>query len=143
MTSRGSSFRNLRQLLPFHDERLLSRTPITTDVRGQFIFLGTGTSVGVPVIGCGCATCASTNPRNNRLRCGLVLGLPEGNLLVDTPPDMRVQLLREKVGVIHATLFTHDHADHVFGLDDLRLFPYYIGHPMPIHSPARASRPPR
>lgn len=67
------------------------------------------------------------------MRCGLVLGLPDGNLLVDTPPDLRSQLLREKIGIIHATLYTHDHADHVFGLDDLRLFPYYLGHAMPVY----------
>jgi phosphoribosyl 1,2-cyclic phosphate phosphodiesterase len=97
------------------------------------ILLGTGTSIGVPVIGCGCSTCTSDNPRNKRLRCSLVLGLPEGNLLVDTTPDLRTQLLREQIGIIHATLFTHDHADHVFGLDDLRLFPYYLGHPMPVY----------
>ncbi len=97
------------------------------------VFLGTGTSVGVPVIGCGCSTCASNNPRNSRLRCALVLGLPGGNLLIDSPPDLRTQLLREKIGIIHAALFTHDHADHVFGLDDLRLFPYYLGHPLPVY----------
>jgi phosphoribosyl 1,2-cyclic phosphate phosphodiesterase len=97
------------------------------------VFLGTGTSIGVPVVGCGCQTCASADPRNSRTRCGLVLGLPEGNLLVDTPPDLRTQLLREKIGIVHATLFTHDHADHVFGLDDLRLFPYYLGHSMPVY----------
>jgi phosphoribosyl 1,2-cyclic phosphate phosphodiesterase len=105
--------------------------PYTTDVRGQFIFLGTGTSVGVPCIGCGCPTCTSTNPKNQRTRCALVLGLPEGNLLVDTPPDLRTQLLREKIGIVHSVLYTHDHADHVFGLDDLRLFPHYLGHPLP------------
>lgn len=97
------------------------------------MFLGTGTSVGVPVIGCGCPTCTSTDPRNNRLRCSLVLGLPEGNLLIDTTPDLRTQLLREQIGIVHSTLYTHDHADHVFGLDDLRLFPYYLGHAMPIY----------
>ncbi len=97
------------------------------------IFLGTGTSIGVPVIGCGCPTCTSTDPRNNRLRCALVLGFAGGNLLVDTPPDLRTQLLREQIGLVHAALFTHDHADHVFGLDDLRLFPYYLGHPLPIY----------
>lgn len=107
--------------------------PLTADVRGQLLFLGTGTSVGVPVIGCSCATCTSSNPRNNRTRCGLVLGLPEGNLLVDTPPDLRTQLLREKIGLIHATLYTHDHVDHVYGLDDLRLFPHYLGGPIPAY----------
>ncbi len=101
------------------------------------MFLGTGTSIGVPVVGCGCATCASTDPRNNRLRCSLVLGLPGGNLLIDTPPDLRTQLLREKIGIVHAALFTHDHADHVFGLDDLRLFPYYLGHSLPVYCEAQ------
>jgi phosphoribosyl 1,2-cyclic phosphate phosphodiesterase len=101
------------------------------------VFLGTGTSVGVPVIGCGCPVCTSTDPRNKRFRCSLVLGLPEGNLLVDTTPDLRSQLLREGIGIIHSTLYTHDHADHVFGLDDLRLFPYYLGHAMPIYCEAQ------
>jgi phosphoribosyl 1,2-cyclic phosphate phosphodiesterase len=105
---------------------------VTTDIRGQLVFLGTGTSVGVPVIGCGCATCTSPNPRNSRTRCGLVLGLPGGNLLIDSPPDLRTQLLREKIGIVHAALFTHDHADHLFGLDDLRLFPYHLGGPLPV-----------
>ena len=111
----------------------MSKSVVTADVLGQLVFLGTGTSVGVPVIGCGCPTCTSTDPRNNRLRCSLVLGLPEGNLLIDTTPDLRTQLLREQIGIVHSTLYTHDHADHVFGLDDLRLFPYYLGHAMPIY----------
>jgi phosphoribosyl 1,2-cyclic phosphate phosphodiesterase len=109
------------------------KQPVTTDIRGQLVFLGTGTSVGVPTIGCGCEVCTSVDPRNNRTRCALALGLPEGNLLVDTPPDLRSQLLREKLGIIHAVLFTHEHADHVFGLDDLRLFPFYLGHPVPLY----------
>ena len=107
--------------------------PYTTDIRGQLIFLGTGTSVGVPCLGCGCATCTSTSPKNQRTRCALILGLPEGNLLIDTPPDLRTQLLREKIGIVHSVLYTHDHADHVFGLDDLRLFPHYLGHPLPAY----------
>lgn len=111
----------------------MPNTPISANVAGQLVFLGTGTSVGVPVIGCGCGTCTSTDSRNKRLRCSLILGLPEGTLLVDTTPDLRTQLLRERIGLVHATLFTHDHADHVFGLDDVRLFPYYLGHPLPIY----------
>jgi phosphoribosyl 1,2-cyclic phosphate phosphodiesterase len=103
------------------------------DLTGQLVFLGTGTSVGVPSIGCGCATCASENPKNKRLRCALVLGLPEGNLLVDSPPDLRTQLLRERIGLIHAVLYTHDHADHLFGLDDLRVFPHYLRRPLPTY----------
>jgi phosphoribosyl 1,2-cyclic phosphate phosphodiesterase len=115
----------------------LPKQIVSADVSGQLVFLGTGTSVGVPVIGCGCPVCTSTDPRNKRFRCSLVLGLPEGNLLVDTTPDMRTQLLREGIGIIHSTLYTHDHADHVFGLDDLRLFPYYLGHAMPIYCEAQ------
>ncbi|MCA9132569.1 MAG: MBL fold metallo-hydrolase [Planctomycetales bacterium] len=102
-------------------------------MRGQFVVLGTGTSVGVPAIGCGCPVCRSSNPKNNRTRCSVVLGLPEGNLLIDSPPDLRIQLLREGVGVCHAVLFTHEHADHIFGLDDLRLFPFHLGGPVPLY----------
>jgi phosphoribosyl 1,2-cyclic phosphate phosphodiesterase len=104
----------------------------TTDIRGQLIFLGTGTSVGVPMIGCGCEVCNSNNTKNHRTRCGLAIGLPEGNLLIDTTPDLRQQLLRERIGVAHAVAFTHDHADHVFGLDDVRVFFFYLGRPLPI-----------
>ncbi|MBS0210254.1 MAG: MBL fold metallo-hydrolase [Planctomycetes bacterium] len=97
------------------------------------VLLGTGTSVGVPIIGCPCPVCHSDDPRNNRTRCGVIVGLPEGNLLIDTPPDLRFQLLRERVDVVHATLFTHEHADHLYGLDDLRLFPFYLGHSVPLY----------
>lgn len=109
------------------------RMPRSADFTGQLVFLGTGTSMGVPVIGCDCATCTSGDPRNQRTRCGLIVGLPEGTLLVDTPPDVRMQLLREQAGLIHAVLYTHEHADHLFGLDDLRLFPYYLGHHLPLY----------
>jgi phosphoribosyl 1,2-cyclic phosphate phosphodiesterase len=106
--------------------------PKTTDIRGLMILLGTGTSVGVPTIGCGCPVCTSDDTHNKRTRCGAVLGLPEGNLLIDTPPDLRLQLLREDVGVGHAVVYTHEHADHLFGLDDLRLMPFFLGHPLPL-----------
>lgn len=109
------------------------KTPRTIDISGQLVFLGTGTSHGVPMVGCDCGTCTSLDPRNQRTRCSLMLGLPEGNLLVDTTPDLRTQLLREKLGVAHAVLYTHAHADHLFGLDDLRLFPFYTGVPVPVH----------
>ena len=108
--------------------------PLTVDIRGQMILLGTGTSVGVPTIGCGCRVCTSSHPRNMRTRCGAVLGLPGGNLLIDTPPDLRFQLLREGIGIVHAVLFTHEHADHLFGLDDLRLMPFFLGHAVPLYS---------
>ncbi|OHB78883.1 MAG: hydrolase [Planctomycetes bacterium RBG_16_64_10] len=97
------------------------------------VLLGTGTSVGVPTIGCDCAVCRSSNPKNQRTRCGAACGLPHGNLLVDTPTDLRAQLLREGIGLVHAVLYTHEHADHVFGLDDLRLFPIYLGGPVPLY----------
>ena len=103
------------------------------NLAGQLLFLGTGTSVGVPCIGCDCAVCQSSNPKNNRTRCSIVLGLPEGNLLIDTTPELRTQLLRERIGIVHSLLFTHDHADHLFGLDDVRMFFYYLGHPLPTY----------
>jgi phosphoribosyl 1,2-cyclic phosphate phosphodiesterase len=98
-----------------------------------FTFLGTGTSVGVPMLGCDCAVCRSINPRNHRYRCSVLIAIPEGNLLIDTPPELRLALLREKVGLVHAVLFTHYHADHLFGLDDVRPFPRYLGGPMPLY----------
>ncbi len=97
------------------------------------ILLGTGTSVGVPMIGCGCRVCISPDPRNNRTRCSTIFGLAGGNLLIDTPPDLRVQLLREKIGRVDAVAFTHEHADHIHGLDDLRLFPFRLGHAVPLY----------
>ena len=111
----------------------MKRQILSRDIQGELIFLGTGTSVGVPAIGCGCAVCTSANPKNNRTRCGLALGLPQGNLLIDTPPDMRAQLLREQIGVVHAVLYTHEHADHIFGLDDLRLMQFYLQGPVPLY----------
>jgi phosphoribosyl 1,2-cyclic phosphate phosphodiesterase len=97
------------------------------------VLLGTGTSVGVPMIGCGCEVCQSSDPKDQRTRTSAILGLPEGNLLIDTSPDLRQQLLRERIGVVHAVAYTHEHADHVMGLDDLRLFPFYIGGPVPLY----------
>ncbi len=97
------------------------------------VFLGTGTSVGVPAIGCECDVCSSDDPKNKRLRCAILVHLPAGTLLIDTPPDLRTQLLREKVRLVHAVLYTHEHADHVFGLDDVRLFPFRLGHALPVY----------
>lgn len=99
----------------------------------SLVVLGCGTSVGVPMLGCDCAVCSSSHPRNARLRSSILLKLPGGNLLVDTTPEMRLQLLREKVKLVHAVLYTHYHVDHVFGLDDARIFPKYLGGPLPIY----------
>lgn len=107
--------------------------PLTIDIRGQLILLGTGTSVGVPTIGCGCAVCRSDHPRNRRTRCSAILGFPRGNLLIDTPPDLRLQLLREGIGIVHAVVYTHEHADHLFGLDDIRILQFYLGQPVPLY----------
>jgi phosphoribosyl 1,2-cyclic phosphate phosphodiesterase len=98
-----------------------------------FTFLGTGTSTGVPMVGCDCSVCTSLDPKNQRYRCSVLIGLPQGNLLIDTPPELRLQLVRAKVKIVHATLFTHFHADHVYGLDDLRPIPRYLGGPVPLY----------
>ena len=82
---------------------------------------GTGTSVGVPVIGCDCEVCRSDNPRNRRLRSGVLVRAPLGDFVIDASPDLREQLLRERVSAVHAAVFTHSHADHIMGLDDLRI----------------------
>ncbi len=85
-------------------------------------FLGTGTSTGVPVIGCGCETCLSTDPRDTRLRASVLIETEGKTILIDTSPDLRVQMLRTGTDRIDAVLFTHAHADHTAGLDELRRF---------------------
>jgi phosphoribosyl 1,2-cyclic phosphate phosphodiesterase len=115
----------------------MPRQLLTTDIRGLMILLGTGTSVGVPAIGCGCDVCRSDNPKNRRTRASAIVGLPEGNLLIDTSPDLRQQLLREEIGIVHSVLYTHEHADHVFGLDDLRLMQFQLGGPVPLYCEPR------
>ena len=99
----------------------------------QLVFLGTGTSTGVPMIGCDCAVCSSSDPRNQRTRPSVLLRLKEGNLLIDTTPEMRIQLLRSGIKRVHSIAYTHHHADHLFGLDDARLFPRWLGGPVPIY----------
>lgn len=112
----------------------------TVDIRGKLILLGTGTSVGVPALGCACPVCTSDDPKNYRTRCSAVFGLPHGNLLIDTPPDLRQQLIREGLGLIHAVCYTHEHADHIFGLDDLRLMQFYLGGPVPLYCNAQVQQ---
>jgi phosphoribosyl 1,2-cyclic phosphate phosphodiesterase len=105
-----------------------------------FTFLGTGTSTGVPMVGCDCKVCQSSHSRNHRYRCAVLVGTPQGNLLIDTPPELRLQLLREKAGLVHAVLFTHYHADHLFGLDDVRPFPHRLGGPVPLYCTSEVER---
>lgn len=98
-----------------------------------FTFLGTGTSTGVPMIGCECRTCTSSDLRNHRYRCAVVISTPRGHILIDTPPELRLQLLRAKIPVAQAVLLTHYHADHLHGLDDIRVFPMKLGGPVPLY----------
>ena len=83
-------------------------------------FLGTGTSVGIPVIGCDCAVCRSTDPRDKRMRSSVYVRTPEASWVVDTGPDFRMQCLREDIRSLDAAIFTHPHMDHLTGFDDLR-----------------------
>jgi len=100
-------------------------------------FLGTGTSVGVPVIGCDCRVCQSHDPRNNRLRTAALIETPEVIFCIDTPPDFRTQCLRQNVRRLDAVLYTHQHSDHILGFDDLRRFCEMEDRGMPIYaSPA-------
>jgi phosphoribosyl 1,2-cyclic phosphate phosphodiesterase len=103
----------------------------------ELIFLGCGTSTGVPMIGCDCAVCHSTDQRNHRTRPSVLVRTPVGHMLFDTSPEMRLQIIRERPGPVHAIVYTHGHADHLFGLDDSRLFARQLnGHPVPIYCEA-------
>jgi phosphoribosyl 1,2-cyclic phosphate phosphodiesterase len=90
--------------------------------RVKLRFLGTGTSFGIPVIGCDCGTCTSSDPRDRRMRHGALVEEDGRRLLVDTPPELRLQLVAARVSSVDAIWFTHCHADHIHGLDDVRVF---------------------
>jgi phosphoribosyl 1,2-cyclic phosphate phosphodiesterase len=98
--------------------------------------LGSGTSVGVPTIGCHCAVCTSTDPRDNRLRPSVLLSYHGHNVLIDTTPDFRTQALRAHIENVHAVLFTHAHADHMMGFDDIRPFNFRQSGDIPIYAAA-------
>jgi phosphoribosyl 1,2-cyclic phosphate phosphodiesterase len=99
----------------------------------RITFLGTGTSHGVPMIGCECATCLSTDPRDTRLRPSIYVETPGARLLVDAGPDLRAQALRHRISRVDAILFTHGHADHILGMDDVRRFNALMKGPMPCY----------
>lgn len=99
----------------------------------EIILLGTGSSTGTPVIGCRCPTCLSTDPRNKRTRCSAAVITDGGEtLLIDSGPDLRLQALRENISRVDAVLYTHAHADHLNGIDDLRNFCYLQKQAIPI-----------
>ena len=102
--------------------------------------LGSGTSTGVPVIGCTCPVCTSENPRNKRWRPGLKLEKDGQVVLVDTPTDLREQALRFGLPRVDAVVFTHAHADHVFGLDEVRIFNFRQRSPIPCYGSAATLR---
>ena len=95
--------------------------------------LGSGTSAGVPTIGCRCAVCTSDDPRDKRLRPSILVRFGDRSVLIDTTPDFRQQALRAGIPRIDAILFTHAHADHIMGLDDIRPFNYRQGGAIPIY----------
>lgn len=100
----------------------------------EVTFMGTGTSVGIPMIGCGCPVCQSDDPRDRRLRSSILVRTPEAQLVVDTGPDFRTQCLRAQVTTLDAVLLTHAHVDHVAGFDDLRRFTIPPDAEIPIHA---------
>ena len=100
-------------------------------------FLGTGTSQGVPVIACGCEVCASLDYRDKRLRTSVLIEVDGVNLVIDTGPDFRQQMLREKLTKLDAVIFTHEHKDHTAGMDDIRAFNFLQKKDMPIYGEPR------
>jgi len=115
--------------------QLFHRDAMMTDAGTQtrFLFLGTSTSVGVPVIGCSCPVCTSDDPRDDRSRASIFLDGPWGKLLIDSGPDLRQQALREKLTTVDAVLYTHEHLDHVAGFDELRAFCWRREKPLPLY----------
>lgn len=103
-------------------------------------FLGTGTSSGVPMIGCDCPVCRSLDPRDQRLRVSVHLAVAGRSLVVDTGPDFRQQMLRARVSHLDAVLFTHEHKDHTAGLDDIRAFNFRQRQEMPVFAEPRVIR---
>lgn len=107
--------------------------------RMRATLLGTGTSTGIPVIGCGCRVCSSDDPRDRRTRCACLVEVNGLNVIIDTGPDFRLQALREGIRRIDAVLYTHHHFDHVAGIDDLRPFLFENRRPIPCYARANTA----
>ncbi len=107
-------------------------------MKAEIVFLGSGTSMGVPTLGCGCAVCHSSDPRDRRTRPSIALlyreGADERIVLIDSGPDFRQQALRENIDHIDAVLYTHSHADHILGLDDLRPLTFKGAGKIPLYA---------
>jgi phosphoribosyl 1,2-cyclic phosphate phosphodiesterase len=102
----------------------------------KITFLGTGTSTGIPMIACPCAVCASTNPKDKRLRSSILIESPTTTIVIDTTPDFRFQMLRIHNTKLGAVLFTHPHKDHIAGLDDVRAYNFFQQKPMDVYANA-------
>jgi phosphoribosyl 1,2-cyclic phosphate phosphodiesterase len=103
------------------------------DKRIQVTFLGTGTSIGVPVIACNCQVCTSSNPHDKRFRTSAIVEVEGRRIVIDCGPDFRFQMLKNKVDDIDAIIFTHEHRDHIAGIDDVRAFNYILNKVIDIY----------
>jgi phosphoribosyl 1,2-cyclic phosphate phosphodiesterase len=100
----------------------------------KITFLGTGTSQGIPFIGCTCPVCISANKKDKRLRCAIWIETPEASIIIDSGPDFRYQMLRANVLKLDAIVFTHGHKDHIAGLDDIRPYNYFEKKPVAVYA---------
>ncbi len=118
---------------------LKKRNKKNTPIKIEVTILGTGTSQGVPVIGCQCEVCRSTDPRDKRLRVAAMVEVGDRRLVIDCGPDFRQQMLRESVNELDAILLTHEHNDHIIGMDDVRPFNFSQQKDMPVYATDRVA----
>ncbi|MDD4145022.1 MAG: MBL fold metallo-hydrolase [Prolixibacteraceae bacterium] len=106
----------------------------------EAILLGTGTSQGIPVVGCKCPVCRSSDEKDKRLRASLLIKAGGMNFVIDAGPDFRQQMIREQIDSLRAILITHEHVDHIFGLDDIRSYNWIHKRPMDIYAEDRVQK---